>query len=392
MAYINFEDIREVHLEPTLKCNALCPQCSRSIFGGAVDPNLPQVGLTMEDMEHIFSPELCSNLIHVLFCGTHGDPVASEVTVPGAQLLKDRDVEKVWIYTNGSAQGKSWWQDLASALSGPQDRVCFGIDGLEDTNHLYRIGTNWQKIMSSAEAFINAGGNARWEFLVFKHNEHQVEEAQALAKKMGFKDFRIRKTSRFKPQQHGYSIPATPIIEKMDREQAVEFSKNFETLFNEDYKIKYHIFPPDNPEYKNQAITEEYKDIITKFGNFKAYANQAPIECIYRGWSRVYVSGLAKLWPCCHLASSVLEWKTSAFVDDFNKKVTDRYGSDFNDLRTKSIKEILEHPWFKEDLTASWQKDMYTKDNPRLYRCGKTCGKHFNPILSQTEHKNLESN
>ena len=49
--------------------------------------------------------------------------------------------------------------------------------------------------MENAEAYLKAGGIARWDFIVFKHNEHQVEQAEALAKKMGFKQFRIRKTS-----------------------------------------------------------------------------------------------------------------------------------------------------------------------------------------------------
>ena len=38
-------------------------------------------------------------------------------------------------------------------------------------------------------AFINAGGRARWDFLIFAHNEHQVDEAEALATKWGFKSF-----------------------------------------------------------------------------------------------------------------------------------------------------------------------------------------------------------
>ncbi len=391
MSYLKMEEIKEVHLEPTLKCNAICPQCARSVFGGAVDPSLPQVGLNMDDMERIFDDELCSNLEHVLFCGTHGDPIASEVTLPGSKHLKSKGVGKIWIYTNGSAQSTSWWQDLANTLSEKQDRVCFGIDGLEDTNHLYRIGTKFEKIMANAEAFIKAGGRARWEFLVFKHNEHQVEEAQTLAKKMGFKDFRIRKTSRFIPQFHGYSVPATPVVEKMNREEAEHFTKNFAKIPNEDYKVKYHIYPPDNPEYKNESITTQYRNIINEFGDLKTYAAKAPIECIYRGWKRIYVSGLVKLWPCCHIGSCELEWKSSPFVKDFNKKIVDQYGEDFNDLRKYSVKEILQHPWFSQNLTESWNNSMYEGDNQRLYRCGRTCGKKFNPILSQTEHKDLEN-
>ena len=40
--------------------------------------------------------------------------------------------------------------------------------------------------------FIEAGGVAYWDMLVFKHNEHQIEEVRQLAKNMGFKNVRIK--------------------------------------------------------------------------------------------------------------------------------------------------------------------------------------------------------
>jgi ubiquinone/menaquinone biosynthesis C-methylase UbiE len=47
------------------------------------------------------------------------------------------------------------------------------------------------------KAFIAAGGRARWDFLIFEHNQHQVEEAEALATKWGFEKFVAKKTGRF---------------------------------------------------------------------------------------------------------------------------------------------------------------------------------------------------
>ena len=43
--------------------------------------------------------------------------------------------------------------------------------------------------MANAKAFIEAGGKARWKMIVFKHNEHQIDEAKLLAKDMGFWEF-----------------------------------------------------------------------------------------------------------------------------------------------------------------------------------------------------------
>ena len=43
--------------------------------------------------------------------------------------------------------------------------------------------------MENSKAFIEAGGNAEWQFIIFDYNEHQVEEAKNIAFDMGFKNF-----------------------------------------------------------------------------------------------------------------------------------------------------------------------------------------------------------
>lgn len=48
--------------------------------------------------------------------------------------------------------------------------------------------------MANAQAFIDAGGYADWDYLIFKHNEHQIDEAIALSKKMGFGNFYPKKS------------------------------------------------------------------------------------------------------------------------------------------------------------------------------------------------------
>ena len=52
--------------------------------------------------------------------------------------------------------------------------VIFSLDGLEDTNHIYRVGVQFKKVMENTQAFINAGASAHWDMLVFKHNKHHV--------------------------------------------------------------------------------------------------------------------------------------------------------------------------------------------------------------------------
>jgi hypothetical protein len=74
--------------------------------------------------------------------------------------------------------------------------VVFSIDGLEDTNHLYRKNVNWTKLIANAKAYIAAGGSAHWDMLVYKHNQHQVDACEQLARDLGFTWFRAKVSKR----------------------------------------------------------------------------------------------------------------------------------------------------------------------------------------------------
>ncbi|MFB8793762.1 MAG: hypothetical protein U7126_05920 [Microcoleus sp.] len=82
-------------------------------------------------------------------------------------------------------------------MTGENDRVIFSIDSLADTNSVYRNNTNWDRIMQSVNSFIQAGPKAVWHYLIFEHNQHQVELARALAEELGFVEFVPKATSRF---------------------------------------------------------------------------------------------------------------------------------------------------------------------------------------------------
>ena len=190
--YLKYEDIRRVSVEITSRCNAACPQCPRT-----GNPILPGAELKMQDIERIFPQEFCSQLDFVYMCGNYGDAMTSNTTIPAIEYLHRMGVPQICLYTNGSGRNPDWWQALAKAMTGEYDRVIFSIDGLADTNSIYRQNTNWDRIMQSVNAFIQAGGKAVWHYLIFEHNQHQVEAARDLAQQLGFVEFVPKATSRF---------------------------------------------------------------------------------------------------------------------------------------------------------------------------------------------------
>jgi MoaA/NifB/PqqE/SkfB family radical SAM enzyme len=178
-----YNEIQTVHLEMTDNCNAACPMCARNINGGEDNPQLPGTELSLADCKTIFDPDFIAQLKRMYMCGNYGDPVAARDTLEVFEYFRQNNNKmSLNMYTNGSAKKPDWWKQLAQVL-GKNSYVVFSLDGLEDTNHLYRQNTIWSKIMENAQAFIDAGGIARWDYIVFAHNEHQVEEAEELSKK-----------------------------------------------------------------------------------------------------------------------------------------------------------------------------------------------------------------
>lgn len=189
------ENIKVLHLELTTRCNASCPQCSR------MDPALNYTedhDLTLDRVKELFSEDFVRQLDKVFACGDFGDPAAAKNCLPILEWFREINPNiTLGMNTNGGIRNTAFWTALGQLLNKPTDYVVFSIDGLEDTNHIYRVDVQWKKVMSAAKAFISAGGSAHWDMLVYEHNEHQVEECKKLAKDMGFTWFRCKVSSRF---------------------------------------------------------------------------------------------------------------------------------------------------------------------------------------------------
>ena len=57
-----YEDIREVHLEVTQKCQAACPMCDRNMNGGKDNPHITNAEITLQKAKKIFKPDFIKQL------------------------------------------------------------------------------------------------------------------------------------------------------------------------------------------------------------------------------------------------------------------------------------------------------------------------------------------
>ena len=184
--FLDLNKITKIIIEPSSWCNLHCPQCPRFDEHGFLDKNLNKGHLDFSSIEQNLQLSHLPNLRHIKIEGDYGDPAMHPDLLRFVAYFGE--LERVQIVTNGSIRSPNWFKELARYKNVDVD---FSIDGLQDTNHIYRINADWQKIMDNAKAFINAGGNAIWKMIVFKHNQHQVEQARQVSQDLGFTDFKI---------------------------------------------------------------------------------------------------------------------------------------------------------------------------------------------------------
>jgi sulfatase maturation enzyme AslB (radical SAM superfamily) len=340
------EQIDFIEFNVTNLCNARCPACPRTMM-------LDQLDLTS------MSPELFETIAQGLgshaktitasFCGTTGDAVShpniDQIIELSLQYYKD-----VFIETNGGIRSTAWWSEL-----GRKHRVAvrFSIDGLKDTNALYRINTDFDKIIANAQAFIDAGGRAQWKYLIFDHNCHQVELAEAMAKQMGFKKFSTVATNRF--SQNNIQVESNMYAPKINK-------------VNEQVKQDGFVIAPaknsDSARLEQQTKTWQTLD-----------QNQdVNIDCRTTKENYLFIDQWGKLWPCCfwateeetHVQHSSLgknRWK------DWRSLFHKMYDSEFNQLsKNNSVVDMLNHPLF-----VSWLPDSFAGKHNKCTVCLSHC-------------------
>lgn len=187
--------IQVLHLEPTDVCQAACPLCAREV-DRTFNKNSKH-HLRIEQIVKVFPDNKIKKLNKMFMCGNYGDPAAGYYTLDIYRYFRNLNPNiTLGMNTNGAIQTTFWWHSLGQLFNQPKDFCVFSIDGLEDTNSVYRKNVNWSKLISNAEAYIAAGGSAHWDMLVYRHNQHQVEACEQLARRMGFTWFRAKVSKR----------------------------------------------------------------------------------------------------------------------------------------------------------------------------------------------------
>ena len=375
----NFKDIRGVHLELTTKCNSNCTMCGRN-FHGIVCPKLKLTELSLKDCKRIFSPEFLRQLKNMSICGVYGEPtLAKDFLEIIEYILACNPKLKLDVYTNGGIHSIDWWQKLAQVLNNEKSKVVFGIDGLKNTHSIYRRGTKFPIILRNAQAFIRSGGIAEWNFIVFKHNEHQVKEAHKISKKLGFKIFQVKRTSRF----YNYFYEQDPALVSQNE----QFGKK--PFYNNKGQKTGNIELPNNNYYRNDSL-KTIKKLIKEYGSLIKYFDRVPIKCQAKKTGGIFVSATGSVFPCCwvYQQSNYGIFYGVRDLLELNEAnaLYKSGGIKFLSAKKYSIKHIINGRFFKL-IEKSW--DLQDLKNGKSKVCARHCGCQLD--MHERQHCNSRS-
>lgn len=271
--------IEQIHIELTDKCQASCPQCLRNHFGGADREFIQNVEITLAQFQQWFPPKFLKGLKNFYACGSLGDPAIARDCLEIFEYIRSHNETcRLALHTNGSLKSINWWRRLAKVL-GDNGTVVFAIDGFKDTHEIYRRGTSWDKIINNAKAFIAAGGRARADCLIFRHNEHQIEELKTFLLGLGFVEVNLKPTHRF------YGDSGFPVQDRQGR-------------------FEYTIHPPTNSKWAEKMLSPNISKLV-EYKNFKDMLASASINPKCAREKEIYIDARGQVFPCCWTASVV---------------------------------------------------------------------------------------
>jgi len=343
-----------LQLEISSNCNLGCPGCVRTLFSSIEKYDDPDVSVDIYNLKletnpaipkneflsfDVFTKLIDSDIIknnvkRIEFIGTIDDPLAHPEFLDMVDYIVTNTNHLILIHTNASLRSPDYFTKLANlfAKNDIPHRIHFSIDGLEDTNHLYRRGSNWNKIIKNAQAFLDESKrlsnldyaeDALWQWLIFPWNEHQTDQAKQLAKDMGFARF----------------------MSRPDRALA-------------------HVD-------LNKAIRRKHQIGWEELNSHQADKMDEYIHCKQQHMYFVDYKGC--VWPCCFIGNRNYNGLHKE-VHEIQDQRFEIYGENWNNLNYYTLDEIIESEFYKNDLVDSWKSKCHgTGPKDRIMRCTQTC-------------------
>jgi len=279
-------------VEPVSCCNLSCPQCPVGLNNVHREEKSIDLGFYKEIINEI------SRKTWYLMLYFQGEPLLHKDFIA---MVSHAVKRKMYTVTSTNAQLLS--RDMADALvTSGLNRIIISIDGTDqETYAKYRKGGELEKVTDGVRYLVELKRMNRTrqpliilQFLVFRHNQHQVEEIQRLGHDLGADRVECKSVQIYKGAEGAESTGGT------ESAGGTDVSDGADLL-------------PDSRKYRRYDVTAE-GDLLL---------NRKMMNRCRRLWDTVVITSDARIVPCCYDKEGVHDLgslKENGFLDIWKGK------------------------------------------------------------------------
>ncbi|WP_291722262.1 radical SAM/SPASM domain-containing protein [Bernardetia sp.] len=213
-----------IAFEPTTTCNLRCPHCP----SGLRQFSRPTGNAQDETFKKLLN-EVSPYLTYLIFY-FQGEPYINKHFLDWVKLAHQKN-----IYTATSTNAHYLTEEIAekTVLSG-LSRLIISLDGAEqETYQKYRIGGNIDKVWKGIENVVKYKKKHKsktpfimLQFIVFKHNEHEIEKIKSIGKELGIDKVAIKTAQIYDYENQTDFIPENGKYSRYEKQSDKVILKN----------------------------------------------------------------------------------------------------------------------------------------------------------------------
>jgi len=209
-----------ISIEPTTSCNLNCPECP----SGLNKFSRPTGNISDEVINRIVN-QFSKHLIYITFY-FQGEPL---IHPKFAAYVKQLKAKNIIIGTSTNAHFITKLKSNEIIESG-LDRLIISLDGTDSETYLkYRKGGDFNLVVENIKTLIATKKEkesnlpfVELQFIVFKHNQHQIDKIKAMGKSLGVDEVSIKTAQLYEFENGNELIPG---LVKYSRYQEFEDGK-----------------------------------------------------------------------------------------------------------------------------------------------------------------------
>lgn len=188
-----------IAFEPTTVCNLKCPECPSGLRKFTRPTGNADFNLFEKTINQV------KNHAFYLTLYFQGEPL---INLDFFKMVAEAKRQKFYIATSSNAHFFDKENAEKTVKSG-LDRLIISLDGLtQETYSKYRVKGELQKVLDGIKNLVEAKKQLGLatphiiiQFLVFSHNEHEIEAVKKLKQKMGVDEVKIKSAQFYEPEK-----------------------------------------------------------------------------------------------------------------------------------------------------------------------------------------------